>query len=300
MRELVQKALTLVSLAAATAAVTPMSDADMARLLNAGGVELAMRAQPMFLTGQAVGKAPCIPSWATVNGTQAAPSKLCAWPDSGCDCRNPGVPLGSPLPSFPVYFSYTRCGDAAVRVAYNLFYTKDGFIPNKIFGHPFDWERVIVIWDKNQSNGTWAPAQLYLSQHTGYQRIEWAHIKNTFDAADAGKPRGGPDGLRNLDHPKCYIASAKHDMHQEKSTTWVDVLSQLTDNAFRSDSWWYFPTKGESRSLRSVLGGGRADFSKGNYILADESTDVGKLIASFDWGDADSTPPLVAKGLCNA
>ncbi|KAG8425609.1 hypothetical protein J3458_002291 [Metarhizium acridum] len=154
----------------------------------------------------------------------------------------------------------------------------------------------------------WAPVQLYLSQHTGYQRIEWAQIKNTFNAADASKPRGGPDGQKNLDHPKCYISSAKHDMHQEKSTVrlypsrfkrkekrseeiqkkeanipqaWIDVLSQLTNNAFRSDSWWYFPTKED-------------------YILADESTNVGKLIASFDWGDADSTPPLVAKGLCNA
>ncbi|KID78867.1 uncharacterized protein G6M90_00g025780 [Metarhizium brunneum] len=281
MRALVRKALTLGSLAATTAAATPIPDAEMEYLLNTAGIELAMKAQPMFLMGQAVGRAPCMPSWAIVNGTQAAPSKLCAWPDSGCDCRNPGVPLGSPMPSFPVYFSYSRCGNAAVRIAYNLFYTKDGFIPNKIFGHPFDWERVVVIWNKNQSNGMWAPAQLYLSQHTGYQRIEWAQIKNTFNAADASKPRGGPDGQKNLDHPKCYISSAKHDMHQEKSTAWIDVLSQLTNNAFRSDSWWYFPTKED-------------------YILADESTDVGKLIASFDWGDADSTPPLVAKGLCNA
>lgn len=136
MRALVRKALTLGSLAATTAAVTPIPDAEMEYLLNTAGIELAMKAQPMFLMGQAVGRAPCIPSWAIVNGTQAVPSKLCAWPDSGCDCRNPGVPLGSPMPSFPVYFSYSRCGNAAVRIAYNLFYTKDGFIPNKIFGHP--------------------------------------------------------------------------------------------------------------------------------------------------------------------
>ncbi|TWU76328.1 hypothetical protein ED733_005946 [Metarhizium rileyi] len=275
------RALAFGSLAATAFATTPISDADMENLLDAGGVGLALRAQPMFLIGQAVGKPPCIPSWAIVNGTQASASKLCSWPDSGCDCRNPGVPLGNPLPSFPVYFSFSRCGDAAVRVAYNLFYTKDGFVPNKIFGHPLDWERTVVVWNKNQSDGTWAPAQFFLSQHTGYQRIKWAQIKNTFDPADATKPRGGPDGRKNLDHPKCYIASAKHDMHQEKSTAWIDVLSQLTNNAFRSDSWWYFPTKDD-------------------YILADGSTDVGKLIASFDWGDADSTPPLVADGLCNA
>lgn len=51
--------------------------------------------------------------------------------------------------------------------------------------------------------------------------------------------------------------------------------------------------------MRSAVGS-KADFRKEDYILADESTGVGKLIASFDWGDADSTPPLVAKGLCNA
>ncbi|EFY88462.1 hypothetical protein MAC_05514 [Metarhizium acridum CQMa 102] len=116
MRDLVRKALTLGSLAATTAAVTPIPDADMDYLLNTAGIELAMKAQPMFLMGQAVGKAPCIPSWAIVNGTQAAPSELCAWPDSGCHCRNPGVPLGSPMPSFPVYFSYSRGDEKKGRV----------------------------------------------------------------------------------------------------------------------------------------------------------------------------------------
>lgn len=44
----------------------------------------------------------------------------------------------------------------------------------------------------------------------------------------------------------------------------------------------------------------RANSCTGDYILADGSTDVGKLILSFSWGDADSTPPSVAKGLCEA
>lgn len=128
--------MALGSLAASITALTPISDLDMTNLLNTGGVELAMKAQPMFLMGQAVGKPPCIPTFATVDGNQTKPSRLCAWPDSGCDCRNPGVPRGNPLPPLPVYFSYAKCGDAAVRIAYNLFYTKDGFVPTKIFGHP--------------------------------------------------------------------------------------------------------------------------------------------------------------------
>jgi hypothetical protein len=37
-----------------------------------------------------------------------------------------------------------------------------------------------------------------------------------------------------------------------------------------------------------------------DYILADRSTDVGRLIAGLSWGAADSTPPIVADGLCEA
>lgn len=72
----------------------------------------------------------------------------------------------------------------------------------------------------------WAPAQLYLSQHTGYQRIEWAQIKSTFSAADASKPRGGPDGQKNLDHPKVtYIPSHYDEGHLLPRST------QLTHNS---------------------------------------------------------------------
>jgi hypothetical protein len=130
------KAIALWALASTTTSTTPIPDAIMTDWLGRGGVQLALAAQPMFLMGQAVGYPPCMPTFATRDGKQAVSSPLCAWPDSGCYCRNPGVPLGNPLPSFPVYFSYLRCGDAEVRVAYNLFYTTDGFVPNKIFGHP--------------------------------------------------------------------------------------------------------------------------------------------------------------------
>lgn len=37
-----------------------------------------------------------------------------------------------------------------------------------------------------------------------------------------------------------------------------------------------------------------------DYIRADRSTDVGNLIASFNWGDATSYPALVNDGLCSA
>ncbi|KAG6025406.1 hypothetical protein E4U41_001532 [Claviceps citrina] len=257
------KCLALGSLAASARALTAVSDAEMTALLGCRAIDLAMKAQPMFLIGQMLRQPPCIPTLATPGGKQAGASKLCPWPDSGCDCRRPGTPVGNPLPSLPVYFSYSRCSETAVRIAYNLFYTKDGFTPRQIFGHAFDWERVVVVW--NRTDSEWTPSQLFLSQHTGYQRVDWSRIESTFNTADAEKPRGGCDGQKNLDHPK----------------GWIDVFSQLTDNAYRSDDWWYFPKKED-------------------YILADSSTEVGKLIAGLSWGDADSTPPLVAKGLCDA
>ena len=36
-----------------------------------------------------------------------------------------------------------------------------------------------------------------------------------------------------------------------------------------------------------------------DYIRADRSTDVGKLIASFDWDHASSYPALVHDSLCS-
>lgn len=110
--------------------------------------------------------------------------------------------------------------------------------------HPqSDWERVIVIWAKNGDN--WAPSQLLLSQHSGYGRKSWGNIQNTFNTADAGLARGGDNGRRNLDHAKVYVAWSKHAIYDDRNTGWNDVLAQLTDNAFRSQDWWYFPTAGE-------------------------------------------------------
>ena len=114
----------IVSLAGAN--VTPISDSDMNDLLNEGGVSLAMKAAPMFFFGQALNEPPCIPTFATRNGQQTPSAALCDWPDTGCNCRTPGVPIGNPSPSFPIYYSYEKCTDRSIRVQYSLFYEKDG------------------------------------------------------------------------------------------------------------------------------------------------------------------------------
>lgn len=107
-----------------------VDDNLMNEMLNEGGLGLAMSASPMFFFGQAMNKPPCYPTNAVVNGQQTKAGKPCNWPDTGCNCRNPGVAIGNEGPSFPVYYTYQKCNDNDVRVAYNLYYEKDGFLPD--------------------------------------------------------------------------------------------------------------------------------------------------------------------------
>lgn len=198
-----------VSLLAATAvAVTPISDSDMNGLLNEGGTSLALRGQPIFFFGQSQNKVPCIPTFATHGSSQTPAAPLCAYPDVGCSCRNPGVPSGNPSPSFPVYYSYQKCDDKQIRIAYNLFYEKDGSQPEDTLGHPFDWERVIVVW-RRADDGNWRQAEAFLSNHSGYKRYEWSQIQNTCNSDTCTQPRGGANGIQNGDHPKGINLSSR-------------------------------------------------------------------------------------------
>ncbi|KAK5992568.1 hypothetical protein PT974_05981 [Cladobotryum mycophilum] len=233
-------------------AITPISDSDMGNLLNAGGVDLAMKAQPMWFFGQAMNRPPCIPTSALTSNNQQTPSAgLCAYPDVGCGCRTPGVSIGNPSPSFPVYYSYSN-----------------------------DWERLIVVWAKGSDNN-WRQNYLLLSQHSGYAKKNWADIQNTLNTGDASQRIGGDNGRQNLDHPKVYVAWSKHAHYDTRNTGWNDALSQLTDNAFRSQDWWYFNTASD-------------------YIRCDRSTQCGQIIGNMNWGDASSNPPSVHDGLCSA
>ncbi|KAK3693457.1 hypothetical protein B0T22DRAFT_401422 [Podospora appendiculata] len=262
-------------------AVTPVSNSDMTNLLNAGGVDLAVATAPMWFFGQSQNQPPCYPTNATnAQGQQTPSAALCDHPNVGCHCRNPGVPITNVGPPFPVYYTYQQCTATEIRVAYNLFYEKDGVNPAGTFGHAYDWERVIVIWAQ-QGDSTWVPSKLMLSQHSGYQTLSWGDIQNTFNTADAGLPRGGDNGLQNRDHAKVYVAWSKHANYNTRNTGWNDVLSQQLGNAFRSQDWWYFPTRGD-------------------YLRADRSTTLGSTIAGYSWGDATSYPALVHDTLCSA
>lgn len=143
----------------------------------------------IFFFSEALQKPPVYPTWA-FRGTlttpdtyapsfQTVPIAQCQYPDVGCNARQPGVPEGQQGPDFPIYFTWSRCGENEVRVVYNLYYQKDGaiflFVPT---GHDHDWERVIVVHTK-QADGTWQPSRALYSAHAGYKTYDWGSIQNT-------------------------------------------------------------------------------------------------------------------------
>ncbi|KAF4763816.1 hypothetical protein HAV15_000095 [Penicillium sp. str.  len=268
-----------VLVASHVAALSQITDDEMGSLLDAGGVDLAHRYAPMWFFGQALNQPPCYPTW-TYGGSPNTPdvyddahrtpgAPQCDYPDVGCNCRNPGVGIGNPGPAFPVYYTYQRCSDTEVRVVYNLFYEKDGaeFIGIDT-GHDYDWERVVIIHSRDDSN-LWVPSRVLLSAHSGYHNLAWGDIQNTLTTDE------------NNDHPKVYVSWSKHAHFNTRNTGWNDPASQSLDNAFRSDDWWYF-------------------VEPQYYIRADDSTEAGKVIEAADWGSATSDPVSVQSGVCEA
>ncbi|KAJ5134914.1 hypothetical protein N7526_006279 [Penicillium atrosanguineum] len=270
---------TLAWLASRVAAVTLITDDEMNSLLDAGAVDLADRYAPMWFFGQAMDQPPCYPTWAFGgspstpdiydNAHMTPPAAQCEYPDVGCNCRNPGVAIGNPGPAFPVYYTFQRCNDTEVRVVYNLFYEKDGAIVAGLVqtGHNYDWERVIVIHSRDDSN-MWAPSRALLSAHSGYNDLAWGDIQNTLttDEVNAGDAKT-PNGVQNED-------------------------------AFRSDDWWHFVETQNYVCDAHVPGlGSRLTIWQ---IRSDNSTDAGRALGAADWGSATSNPPLVQSTVCNA
>ncbi|KXG51453.1 Necrosis inducing protein [Penicillium griseofulvum] len=273
-------------------AVSQITDDEMGSLLEVGGLELADRYAPMWFFGQALNQPPCYPTWAyggspdtadiydDAHKTPGVPQ--CEYPDVGCNCRQPGVPAGNPGPQFPVYYTYKRCSETEVRVAYNLFYEKDGADFGAIkTGHDYDWERVIIIHSRDGSN-MWAPSRALLSAHSGYHKLAWGDIQNTLTTEEVNAGNANePNGVRNNDHPKVYVAWSKHAHFDTRNTGWNDPASQSLDNAFRSNDWWHF-------------------VEPQHYIRADDGTEAGKVIGAADWGSASSDPVSVHSGMCQA
>ncbi|KAJ5641907.1 hypothetical protein N7490_005907 [Penicillium lividum] len=282
----------MATLASHAAAVTQITDQDMTALLEAGGADLANLYAPLWFFAQAENHPPCYPTWAfggspntsdTYDAAHKTPAAAqCQYPNVGCNCRNPGIDTGNPGPAFPVYYTFQRCNETEVRVVYNLFYEKDGatfgFIQT---GHDYDWERVVIIHSRDDKN-VWAPSRALLSAHSGYNNLAWGDIQNTLttDQINAGDAKD-PNGVKNEDHPKVYVAWSKHPNFDIRDTGLIDPVSQSLDDAYRSDDWWHY-------------------VDPQYYIRSDKSTAAGQALGSADWGSATSNPPLVQASVCNA
>ncbi|KAK3382120.1 hypothetical protein B0T24DRAFT_672132 [Lasiosphaeria ovina] len=197
-RGLTSSLLLLASAAAATA--PPITDTAMAALLAGDGADLALAAAPMWLFIEALWQVPCYPTHATdADGQQTPSAALCSYPNTGCNCRNHAEP------PFPVYYSVSRCDLAEVRVAYNIFFEKNGSARR--------WQRYCRRREEQRQVGA----------HPHAAR------------PDAGRPRGGTNGRTGREHPKVYVSWSKHAAYHTRRTGWIDPLSQLTWNAYCGD-----------------------------------------------------------------
>ncbi|KAK3949807.1 hypothetical protein QBC32DRAFT_399958 [Pseudoneurospora amorphoporcata] len=236
-------------LASTLTATTPEFAAEqMKSSLYGDGIDLAAAGAPMWFFGETQGHYPCYPTSAVNSeGNQTPPAELCNFPDTGCNCREPWTTAGQLDPSFPVYFSMKECDSEEVQVAYNLFYEKDGFSPEGLFGHAYDWEYVVVVWKK--------------TTHGENGSSSWSPTHET------------------TDKPKVYVSWGKHAHYAEPMTNRTTLLQEMIENAYRGEDWWYYPREDD-------------------LIRADRSTNIGKLIESFDWGKAVGNPAVVHDRLC--
>ena len=69
-------------------------------------------------------------------------------------------------------------------------------------------------------------------------------------------------------------------MFADRQTGFNDKISQGCGREFRSRDWWYNPKKED-------------------LVLSGRNSTMGELISSFDWGSADSPPPIVEDRVCS-
>ncbi|KAK1773105.1 hypothetical protein QBC45DRAFT_463649 [Copromyces sp. CBS 386.78] len=244
-----------------TATAPEFAAEQMKSSLYGDGIDLAVVGVPMWFFGETQGYYPCYP-------TSATPlAELCNFPDTGCNCREPWRTAGQLDPSFLVYFSMKECDSEEVQVAYNLFYEKDGFSPEGLFGHVYDWEYVVVVWKKtaHRENGSssWGPTRLLLSAYGKMISHNW----RDFDMDEM------------TDKPKVYVSWGKHAHYTEPMTNRSILLREMTENVYRGEDWWYYPREDD-------------------LIRAYRSINIGKLIESFDWGKAVGNPAVVYDRFC--
>ncbi len=191
------------------------------------------------------------------NGRQHAAGSVKAWPvagQGGCPAK------GS---NFPTFYSVKRCTDTEVRVIFNIYFPKDGFVPG---GHPHDFEHVIMVW--NKSNGNWSRSRLVLGRHG-------KHVNQAWSSAESWNSARNSAGV-GREHPRIFVGWGKHAMFNHQGGL-TDILSQSTNNEFRSAKYPFWA----------------------NWLV--ETTDnnaTAKLFDKYNWGSATSNPARMSRELC--
>ncbi|KAI5789698.1 hypothetical protein DFH27DRAFT_614318 [Peziza echinospora] len=254
---------------------TPLDDTFVQNdLLYNNGREIAWASRPMWHFGESRDNKPCYPSAAlTPDGLQHGVNPT-LYPNAAEGCPDPG-PRGGGANPFPTYFTVTSCDPNELRVAYHLYFVKDGWSDAVIAkGHMHDWERIIVTWKRNPATKFWTRTNLLKSAHSGYMEDSWGGIQNTFDEALTSEQNG-----KDKDHPKIYVGWGKHAMFSQRNTAFNDRISQGCGREFRSDDWWYMPK--------------RVDM-----VPAGNGTVEGDRMKSKNWGSANSGPWVVELKVC--
>ncbi len=98
--------------------------------------------------------------------------------------------------------------------------------------------------------------------------------------------------------PRSTSLGRSHANYDNRNTGWNDALSQLTDNAFRSQDWWYLPQRGKflfscemhSALLSKTPRPRRLTYLAGDYLRADRSTSLGQLLEASAGVTRAATP----------
>lgn len=212
---------------------------------------------PQWNFARAVNHDACWPSDPLPNGNQQAAGTVKAWPiagQGGCPAK------GS---NFPTFYSVKKCNDTEVRVVFNIYFVKDGFVPG---GHKHDFEHFILVWKKN--GNSWSRDRMLLGRH-GH------HVTQAWRSAESWDGSRGSAGL-GREFPRIFVGWGKHAIFNHQGGL-TDITSQSTNNEFRSAKYPFWA----------------------NWQI--ETTDnnaVAKLFDKYGWGSATSNPAVMSRDLC--
>ena len=137
-----------------------------------------------------------------------------------------------------------------------------------------DWERIVVVWQRDRATASWKRASILKSMHSGYQAKSWSSIQSTFNHDNPGE-----NGGKDKDGAKIYSGWAKHPFFDTQETRWKDSISQGCQREFRNNEWWYMP-----------------EFE--DMVWAAKESPEGMKLATFNWGEATGVPWVVEDGIC--